>query len=61
MACVWGGGVITVLILVVVIGYVLVQGIPGLSLDFLLTPLKAVWQEEVASQLSSLALSTLWG
>jgi len=37
-ACVWGGGVITVLILVIVIGYVLVQGISGLSLDFLLTP-----------------------
>jgi phosphate transport system permease protein len=37
-AYIWGGGVITVLILVVVIGYVLVQGIPGLSLDFLLTP-----------------------
>ena len=38
MVYVWGGGVITVLILLVVIGYVLVQGIPGLSFDFLLTP-----------------------
>jgi len=38
VACVWGGGVITVLILVVVIGYVLLQGIPGLSLDFLRMP-----------------------
>jgi phosphate transport system permease protein len=38
MAYIWGGGVITVLILVVVIGYVLVQGIPRLNLDFLLTP-----------------------
>jgi phosphate transport system permease protein len=37
MAFVWGGGVITVLILFVVIGYVLAQGIPELSLDFLLT------------------------
>jgi len=37
MVYVWGGGIITVLILVVVIGYVLVQGAPGLSLDFLLT------------------------
>ena len=37
MAFVWAGGVITVMILLVVIGYVLVQGIPGLSLDFLLT------------------------
>jgi phosphate transport system permease protein len=38
MVYVWGGGVVTVLILVVVIGYVLIQGIPGLSLDFLLKP-----------------------
>jgi phosphate transport system permease protein len=38
MVFVWGGGVVTVLILFVVIGYVLVQGIPELSLDFLLTP-----------------------
>ena len=38
MVFIWGGGVITVLILVVVIGYVLVQGVPGLSLDFLTTP-----------------------
>jgi phosphate transport system permease protein len=38
MVYVWGGGFITVLILLVVIGYVLVQGLPGLSLDFLLTP-----------------------
>jgi phosphate transport system permease protein len=38
MTFIWGGGVVTVLILLVVIGYVLVQGIPGLSLDFLLTP-----------------------
>jgi phosphate transport system permease protein len=37
MASVWGGGVVTVLILFVVIGYVLIQGIPELSLDFLLT------------------------
>lgn len=38
MFFIWGGGVITVLILMVVIGYVLVQGLPGLSLDFLTTP-----------------------
>jgi phosphate transport system permease protein len=38
MTFIWGGGVITVIILLVVIGYVLVQGLPGLSLDFLLTP-----------------------
>lgn len=40
MVAVWSGGAITVLILLVVIGYVLVQGIPGISLDFLLTPPK---------------------
>lgn len=38
MIGIWGGGFITVAILLVVIGYVLIQGIPGLSLDFLLTP-----------------------
>lgn len=38
MVYIWGGGFITVLILLVVIGYVLVQGIPSLTLDFLLTP-----------------------
>ena len=35
---IWGGGAITVLILVIVIGYVLVQGVPYLSLDFFITP-----------------------
>jgi phosphate transport system permease protein len=38
MVYIWAGGFVTVLILLVVIGYVLVQGIPSLSLDFLLTP-----------------------
>jgi phosphate transport system permease protein len=38
MVYIWGGGFITVLILLVVIGYVLVQGVPSLTLDFLLTP-----------------------
>jgi phosphate transport system permease protein len=37
-AFIWGGGAITVLILVVIIGYVLVQGTPHINLDFLLTP-----------------------
>jgi phosphate transport system permease protein len=36
MTCIWAGGIVTVLILLVVIGYILIQGIPGLSLDFLL-------------------------
>jgi phosphate transport system permease protein len=38
MVFIWGGGVITVMILLVVIGYVLVQGLPGLTLDFLIKP-----------------------
>jgi phosphate transport system permease protein len=38
MVSIWGGGIITVMILAVVIGYVLVKGLPGLSLSFLLTP-----------------------
>jgi phosphate transport system permease protein len=38
MIGIWGGGTVTVLILVVVIGYVLIQGIPGISLEFLFTP-----------------------
>jgi phosphate transport system permease protein len=38
MVFIWAGGAITVLILLVVIGYVLAQGLPGLNLDFLLTP-----------------------
>jgi phosphate transport system permease protein len=37
MSCIWGGGFITVLILVVVIGYVLIQGIPSISWEFLTT------------------------
>lgn len=37
MACIWAGGIITILILLVVIGYILIKGVPGLSLDFLLT------------------------
>ena len=37
MVYIWGGGFVTVLILLVVIGFVLVQGIPGITLEFLLT------------------------
>ncbi|MFH1486879.1 MAG: phosphate ABC transporter permease PstA [Chloroflexota bacterium] len=38
MVFVWGSGSITVLILLCIIGYVLIQGLPVLSLEFLLTP-----------------------
>ncbi len=37
MTFIWAGGFITVLILVVVIGYVLIQGIPSITPDFLFT------------------------
>ncbi len=35
---IWGAGAVTVLILLVIIGYVLVQGLPHLSWSFLITP-----------------------
>ncbi len=35
---IWGAGFITLLILVCILAYVLIQGIPGLSWDFLITP-----------------------
>ncbi len=38
MVFVWGAGVITVLILLTIIGYVLIQGLPVLSPSFLFTP-----------------------
>jgi phosphate transport system permease protein len=34
---IWAAGIITLLILVAIIAYVLIQGIPGFSLDFLFT------------------------
>jgi phosphate transport system permease protein len=37
MSAIWGGGFITVLIMLIVVGYVLIQGVPYLNLDFLLT------------------------
>jgi phosphate transport system permease protein len=58
MLYIWGGGVITVLILLVVIGYVLVQGIPGLSLDFLLTPPKGGLAGE--GGISTVIVSTIY-
>jgi phosphate transport system permease protein len=35
---IWGAGAITLLILVFIIAYVLIQGLPQLSLEFLITP-----------------------
>ena len=37
---VWGGGIITIAILLGIILYVLIQGVPSLSLEFLITPPK---------------------
>jgi phosphate transport system permease protein len=37
MAGIWGGGIITVLLLLVIIGYILIQGIPGIDWAFLST------------------------
>lgn len=37
MAGIWGGGIITVLLLIIIIGYILIQGIPGINWEFLST------------------------
>jgi phosphate transport system permease protein len=37
MAGIWGGGIITLLLLIVIIGYVLIQGLPGVNWEFLTT------------------------
>ena len=37
MAGIWGGGVITLLLLIIIIGYVLIQGLPGINWEFLTT------------------------
>jgi len=58
MVCIWGGGIITVLILVVVIGYVLVQGIPSINLEFLLTPPKGGLSGE--GGISTVIISTIY-
>jgi phosphate transport system permease protein len=38
LACIWGTGAVTFLILLVIIGYVLVQGVSDISWSFLTTP-----------------------
>jgi len=40
LACIWGTGAVTLLILLVIIGYVLVQGVSDISWSFLTTPPK---------------------
>lgn len=58
MIYIWGGGFITVLILLVIIGYVFVQGIPEITLDFLLTPPQGGLTEE--GGISSVIVTTLY-
>ncbi|MFA5309789.1 MAG: phosphate ABC transporter permease PstA [Dehalococcoidales bacterium] len=58
MIWIWGGGAITVLILVVVIGYVLFQGLPGLSWSFLTTPPKGGLSAE--GGISTIIVSTFY-
>ena len=55
---IWGGGFVTALILTVIIGYVLVQGLSGLSLDFLLTPPRGGLAGE--GGISSVIVSTIY-
>jgi len=40
LACIWGTGAVTLLILLVIIGYVMVQGFSNISWSFLTTPPK---------------------
>jgi phosphate transport system permease protein len=58
MVYIWGGGFITVLILLVIIGYVIIQGLPEITLDFLLTPPKGGLTEE--GGISSVIVTTLY-
>ena len=58
MACIWGGGIITVLVLAIVIGFVLIRGIPGINLEFLLTPPKGGLSGE--GGISTVIVSTLY-
>ncbi len=55
---VWVGGVVTVLIMLVVVGYVLVQGLPHVSWSFLTTP--PVGGMDGEGGISSVVVSTLY-
>lgn len=58
MILVWGGGTVTVLILMVVIGYVLVQGLPAITWSFLTTEPRGGLDAE--GGISSVIVSTLY-
>ena len=58
MAGIWGGGVITLLLLIVIIGYVLIQGLPGINWEFLSTNPKGGFSGE--GGILSTVVSTLY-
>jgi len=58
LAFIWSGGLVTMLILVVIIGWVLIRGIPEISLDFLTTPPQGGLSGE--GGISSTVVSTLY-
>jgi phosphate transport system permease protein len=58
MAAIWGGGIITILLLLIIIGYVLIQGIPGIDWDFLTTAPKGGLSGE--GGISTVVISTLY-
>jgi phosphate transport system permease protein len=55
---IWASGAITVLVLLVIIGYVVVRGLPEINLGFLFTPPKGGLGGE--GGISSCIVSTLW-
>jgi phosphate transport system permease protein len=58
MAGIWGGGIITILLLLVIIGYVLIQGIPSINWDFLTTAPKGGLSGD--GGISTVVVSTLY-
>ncbi|MCX5998543.1 MAG: phosphate ABC transporter, permease protein PstA, partial [Chloroflexi bacterium] len=58
MAVIWAAGVTTVAILLVVVGYVLVKGLPHVGWDFLTTAPKGGLQAE--GGISTVIVSTLY-
>jgi len=58
MVYIWSGGFITVMILLVIIGYVLINGIPELSIEFLTTPPRGGLSAE--GGISTVIVSTIY-
>jgi phosphate transport system permease protein len=55
---IWLGGFITVMFLVIIIGYILVEGLPHISWDFLTTPPKGGLSAE--GGISTIIVGTAW-